>query len=158
MQLEAILKGLNDIIPAPLLTLLTWQDLQLRVCGRSTLDLEVLKRHTQYRGGIFPTDKHIQYFWKVLEEFNEEEKRLFLRFAYGRERLPPESELKNENMKIFPITSRNPDSRLPQAETCFFNVKLPSYTSKSIMKDKLRYAIMHSRSMDGDVENTRAFS
>jgi len=89
----------------------------------------LLKKHTQYRGGIKPTDAHIQNFWKVLEQFSPGERTLFLRFAWGRERLPPECEF-HEEMKIFPNNKGNHDKQLPHADTCFFNVSLPAYSTE----------------------------
>ena len=95
------------------------------------------------------------WFWEVLEEFTDEERRLFLRFAWGRERLPPEEELAREEMKLFPlITDGDSDEPLPTAETCFFNVKLPHYTSIDVLREKLRYAILHTRTIDGDLEHS----
>jgi hypothetical protein len=51
-------------------------------------------------------DPHVQWFWQALHSFTQTEKCLFLRFAWGRERLPPEEELKHEEMKIFPLAAK----------------------------------------------------
>ena len=39
---------------------------------------------------------------------------------------------------------------LPTSQTCFFQIRLPEYTSQAILADKLRYAIKHCRSIDMD--------
>jgi hypothetical protein len=70
------------MVPVALLSLFTWQDLEMRVCGRTEINLTVLKRNTRYRGGIKPSDHHIIYFWEVLEEFSQHERSMFLRFAW----------------------------------------------------------------------------
>ena len=36
---------------------------------------------------------------------------------------------------------QNPDTALPKADTCFFNIELPNYSSKNILKQKLLLAI-----------------
>jgi len=89
----------------------------------------------------------------VLEEFSPAERSLFLRFAWGRERLPAETEFQEE-MKIFPNSKENPDKQLPHADTCFFNVSLPAYSSQLLMKERLLIAITHTMSMDGDTATT----
>ena len=50
-----------------------------------------------------------------------------------------------------PLESTNdPDQYLPTAQTCFFSLSLPQYTSKDIMLSKLRYAINNAELMDAD--------
>ena len=39
---------------------------------------------------------------------------------------------------------------LPTAQTCFFQLKLPVYSSKEMLAEKLRYAISNCRSIDMD--------
>ena len=75
-------QGMSAMVPVSLLSLFTWQDLEMRVCGRTEINLTVLKRNTRYRGGIKPTDPHIIYFWDVLEDFSQHERMLFLRFSW----------------------------------------------------------------------------
>jgi len=150
-QIAAVLRGLCSVVPRALLCLPTWVDLALRVCGKHELDLQLLKRHTRYRAGVNETDPHVLLFWRVLENFTNNERRLFLRFAWGRERLPPEEELQREELKIFPLPCKSPDQQLPQAETCFFTLKLPKYSTLEIAREKLLYAIIHTRTIDGDM-------
>eukprot|EP01114_Cavostelium_apophysatum_P014886 TRINITY_DN3963_c0_g1_i3.p1 TRINITY_DN3963_c0_g1~~TRINITY_DN3963_c0_g1_i3.p1 ORF type:complete len:4002 (+),score=1092.69 TRINITY_DN3963_c0_g1_i3:116-12121(+) len=147
LQMDAILRGLNSVIP--LLNFFTWRDMRSLVCGDPEINLELLKKHTQYRGGVQASDPHVQYFWNVLEEFSPKERSLFLRFAWGRERLPPENDF-NEEMKIFPNSKDNQDKQLPHADTCFFNLSLPRYSSQNVMKEKLLVAITHTLAMDAD--------
>lgn len=37
--------------------------------------------------------------------------------------------------------NRNQDQALPKADTCFFNIELPDYSTKTIMRDKLLLAV-----------------
>lgn len=39
---------------------------------------------------------------------------------------------------------------LPTAQTCFFQLRLPPYSSQEIMAEKLRYSINNCRSIDMD--------
>jgi hypothetical protein len=45
----------------------------------------------------------------------------------------------------------SPDKYLPHAQTCFFSLSLPAYSTKEIMREKLLYAIKNSPNMDADV-------
>ena len=45
-----------------LLKLFTWMELEILVCGRPEIDIEVLRNHTEYRG-FRRTDPTIRYFW-----------------------------------------------------------------------------------------------
>ena len=39
---------------------------------------------------------------------------------------------------------------LPTSQTCFFQLRLPPYSSKAMMAERLRYAIQNCRSIDMD--------
>lgn len=39
---------------------------------------------------------------------------------------------------------------LPTAQTCFFQLRLPPYTTQEIMAEKLRYSINNCRCIDMD--------
>ena len=43
-----------------------------------------------------------------------------------------------------------PDNFLPESYTCFFLLKLPRYTCKAVLREKLRYAIHFCKSIDTD--------
>ena len=43
---------------------------------------------------------------------------------------------------IFSVARRQSTDRLPTASTCFNLLKLPSYSKKTILREKLKYAIM----------------
>ena len=67
-----------------MLSLFTWNELELLICGKSVIDLELLRRHTEY-SGCSPSDNHINFFWNILNSFNEDMKRKFIRFAWAQE-------------------------------------------------------------------------
>jgi other hect domain ubiquitin protein ligase E3 len=91
LQLREIRRGLGEVLPLPLLELCTWQDLEWRVCGRPTIDIKLLKRHTTY-SGIQANASHIKFFWNVLKSFSQEDRRAFVRFAWAQERLPADDQ------------------------------------------------------------------
>ena len=85
--LEAMYSGLTSLIPARALQLFTAAELEELVCGEREIDVELMKRHTTYVK-YKDTNAVVVNFWKVLEEFTNEERVLFLRFVWGRTRLP----------------------------------------------------------------------
>ncbi|OQS02576.1 regulator of chromosome condensation (RCC1) [Thraustotheca clavata] len=147
-----IARGLSTILPVPTLSLLTWRDLSVLTCGKATVDIDLLKRRTTYGDGCAATDAHIAYFWEVLKELSDAQKALFLRFVWGRSRLPTHAADFTQDFKIsgMPKAVGKPDAYLPLAHTCFFSIDMPAYTSKAVMKEKLLYAITHCTAIDAD--------
>jgi len=149
-QAEAIRRGLTLIIPEGVLNLLTWRELETLVCGKPILDVDLLKTNTIYRS-CSETDTIIEFFWRAIVEFTPEERSMYLRFVWGRSRLPLTS-------KDFPMkhtveilrTQNDPDLMLPVAHTCFFQLEIPRYSSYEVCRDKLRYAITHCQAIDTD--------
>lgn len=71
-----------------------------------------------------------------------------MRFVSGRSRLPAnlaDLSQRFQVMKVDRITNG-----LPTAQTCFFQLRLPPYSSQEIMAEKLRYAINNCKSIDMD--------
>ena len=59
----------------------------MQVCGSPDIPLALLKSVATYKG-IEATAPLVQWFWEVMEEFTTQERSLFLRFVWGRTRLP----------------------------------------------------------------------
>lgn len=57
------------------------------MCGSPDIPLTLLKSVATYKG-IEATAPLIQWFWEVMDEFTNAERSLFLRFVWGRTRLP----------------------------------------------------------------------
>jgi len=133
--------GLSEMIPSQLLSLLTWQDFEMRLCGKPEINIELLRRHTEY-SGVKSSAPHIKYFWTVLKNFTHDERSRFIKFAWAQERLPASDEdfarervrmlIKARNMR----KNENPDDVFPRADTCFFNLELPPYSSEKVMEEK----------------------
>lgn len=141
---KAMRQGLSSVIPSRFLSLLTFKELELEVCGQPEIDIELLKANTTYTGCSM-TDPHIKYFWAVLEKFSQLERAQFLRFSWGRSRLPPPSKFKD---KLRIESAQHDISHLPIAHTCFFSIELPRYTSEEMMRQKLTTAITFCSSIE----------
>ena len=55
-------------------------------------------------------------------------------------------------MSFFQILDKYypPDHYLPESYTCFFLLKLPRYSCKLVLEEKLRYAVYFCKSIDTD--------
>eukprot|EP01108_Squamamoeba_japonica_P000247 TRINITY_DN1033_c0_g1_i1.p1 TRINITY_DN1033_c0_g1~~TRINITY_DN1033_c0_g1_i1.p1 ORF type:complete len:311 (+),score=131.27 TRINITY_DN1033_c0_g1_i1:1-933(+) len=155
-QLAAVRRGLGSVVSLATLSLLTWRELKLRVEGSAEIDLALLRRNTVYRGGYDARHRVVQLFWRVLESFSDAERALFLRFAWGRARLPPNDAAFTQKLKLSLLDCANPDEHLALSHTCFFDLELPPYSSFEIMRRKLLYAITQCVAMDSDFTVTNA--
>uniref|UniRef100_A0A8C9U1I0 HECT-type E3 ubiquitin transferase n=1 Tax=Scleropages formosus TaxID=113540 RepID=A0A8C9U1I0_SCLFO len=146
-QVMAVREGMSSIIPVPLLSLLTAKQLEQLVCGLPEVSVEMLKKVVRYRD-ITENHQLIGWLWQSLEEFTNEERVLFLRFVSGRSRLPSNPADITQKFQIIKVD--RPINGLPTAQTCFFQLRLPPYTSQAVLAERLRYSIHNCPSIDMD--------
>ncbi|XP_078541321.1 putative E3 ubiquitin-protein ligase HERC1 isoform X2 [Lissotriton helveticus] len=146
-QVAAVREGMSWIVPVPLLSLLTAKQLEQMVCGMPEISVEVLKKVVRYRE-VDEQHQLVQWFWQTLEEFSNEERVLFMRFVSGRSRLPANTADISQRFQIMKVD--RPYDSLPTSQTCFFQLRLPPYSSQLVMAERLRYAINNCRSIDMD--------
>ncbi|XP_053720543.1 probable E3 ubiquitin-protein ligase HERC1 isoform X1 [Synchiropus splendidus] len=146
-QVAAVREGMSWIIPVPLLSLLTARQLEQMVCGMPEICCDVLKKVVRYRE-VDEQHALVQWFWQTLEEFSNDERVLFMRFVSGRSRLPANTADISQRFQIMKVD--RPFDSLPTSQTCFFQLRLPPYSSQSVLAERLRYAINNCRSIDMD--------
>lgn len=137
-QLRAMRRGFFTIVPPRGVSFFTAEELETLVAGSSIVDIGRLRQHTQL-SGYRQTDPTIQSFWRVLESFSNAERCMFLKFAWGRSRLPTGNWARDDYMKIYRVAA--PLGSLPVAHTCFFQLDLPPYGTDELLREKLLYAI-----------------
>ncbi|KAG5489799.1 hypothetical protein GH5_00682 [Leishmania sp. Ghana 2012 LV757] len=143
LQLHKMREGLLSVVPEVTVLLLTPEELELRVCGQPDYTPEELRKGATYEG-LTSEDRRVQLLWKALEEATPLQRRLFLRFVSGRDRMPVK-------LRILPLTTQaDADTLLPRAATCFFAIEVPDYSSLEVMKRKLYYSIENCADMDTD--------
>jgi hypothetical protein len=133
-------KGFYRVFNRNLSKILTPDELELIICGTQILDFHELKNACQYEE-YEKNSETIKYFWEILLDFNEEEKKKFLSFVTGCDRAPI------DGLGSLPITISNGGSdlnQLPSAHTCFNNLILPDYKNKEKMKKAILTAINYS--------------
>jgi hypothetical protein len=91
----------------------------------------------EYEAGLSASDTHFVWLWEVLTEGRVGDRVAFLRFAAARSRLPSSAAFL---AKPFTFTRPKggaetaPDSYFPTAQTCFFNLSIPRYSSKEVLR------------------------
>jgi hypothetical protein len=86
--LAALRRGFAAVVPLRAAALLPPAELARRCCGAAAVDVAALRASATY-AGCSASDAHICHFWAALEGFSQPQRRAFLRFAWGRARLPP---------------------------------------------------------------------
>ncbi|KAI8986495.1 hypothetical protein BDB01DRAFT_785829 [Pilobolus umbonatus] len=161
-QTKAFVRGFREVISENWIKIFSPPELQRVLSGEDKdFDITDLRKHTAYDNGYFDQHPIIRSFWQIIHEFTSEEKRAFLKFSTGCPKPPiggfdylqppftirmvpidsTESVGSISLMKSFFKMNANKAGRLPTSSTCFNLLKLPAYTKKSLLKDKLSYAI-----------------
>ncbi|CAJ0938293.1 unnamed protein product, partial [Mesorhabditis belari] len=165
-QQKAFVDGFQSVLNPEWLFLFAPHELQHLISGTTTdIDLQDLRKHVQYYGGFHSNHRLIKWLWQILEsDFSAEERRLFLKFVTSCSRGPllgfaylePPFSIRCVEVSddldqgdtlasvvrgFLAIKRKEAPSRLPTASTCFNLLKLPNYSKKSTLLQKLRYAI-----------------
>ena len=150
LQIDALRRGFTAIVPPSILSLLTARELEHWTSGRPTIDIEMLRRHTEYEEHLSASDPHIKFFWSTLESFDQESRRQWILFSRATSRLPCSDEAwGTARMKIMK-SPHDDDAHMPTASTCFFNVYLPRYSTLVVCTEKMRAAMSQCASMSLD--------
>ena len=113
-----------------------------------TIDIDKLKSITTYSGAS-ESSAIIKRFWRVMTAFDDDQRQMYLKFVWGRSRLP--IDLKNMRQRHhIGVSSYMDKTGFPQAHTCFFSIDLPEYPNDKVMRDKFLVAISMCGEIDTD--------
>eukprot|EP00457_Paulinella_chromatophora_P008096 gb/GEZN01008123.1/.p1 GENE.gb/GEZN01008123.1/~~gb/GEZN01008123.1/.p1 ORF type:complete len:400 (-),score=88.93 gb/GEZN01008123.1/:266-1288(-) len=225
-QIAAVRAALMQVVPSAgeysLLQLLSWKELELRVCGARTIRVQDIKHVTKFIGllgkrtaGSSPADPQahastqqgstntpreggngssgssavvagggseegevrtaaredggedgegdsiVEFFWRLLESYSQDQLKDFLKFVWARASVPgrgePEAEgLARESCQLTVHLLRGNDhsgrpvsERLPSARTCFRELSLPVYPTYEMLRQKMAQALSERAGMVG---------
>jgi len=83
--MEHFLRGVHFVVPKVALQSLSWENAEIRAMGIPTVDIDLLRINTSSEHGY--GDDWMKMYWEVMEEMEEEDKRLYLKFVFGRAKL-----------------------------------------------------------------------
>mmetsp|Transcript_20160 Transcript_20160/g.43793 ORF Transcript_20160/g.43793 Transcript_20160/m.43793 type:complete len:1384 (-) Transcript_20160:144-4295(-) len=143
-QSDAFTRGLWDVIDRSWLRLFNEPELQVLISGASDgkIDVSDMKSNTRYVGGYTMLDINIKRFWSVVSSFSPKHQADLLRFVTSCERPPPLGFASmNPPFTIQRVGIMRDGDKLPSAATCFNTLKLPTYSSETVLRKKLSFAI-----------------
>uniref|UniRef100_A0A8I3PL30 Ubiquitin-protein ligase E3B n=2 Tax=Canis lupus familiaris TaxID=9615 RepID=A0A8I3PL30_CANLF len=163
-QTAALISGFRSIIKPEWTRMFSTPELQRLISGdNAEIDLEDLKKHTVYYGGFHGSHRVIIWLWDILaSDFTPDERAMFLKFVTSCSRPPllgfaylkPPFSIRCVEVSddqdtgdtlgsvlrgFFTIRKREPGGRLPTSSTCFNLLKLPNYSKKSVLREKLSH-------------------
>ncbi|DBA00336.1 TPA: hypothetical protein N0F65_001531 [Lagenidium giganteum] len=142
-QSAAFRAGLADVIDLRWLQMFNEPELQVLISGKGGhLDIEDLRAHTMYTGGYYALDKRVGWLWQALASFTPSEQAAFLRFTTSCQRAPSLGfGALTPPFCVQKIPIRRDDELLPSSSTCFNTLKLPTYSSYKVLREKLLTAV-----------------
>ncbi|CAM4475078.1 unnamed protein product [Leuciscus chuanchicus] len=119
------------------------EELRGVLVGNEEYDWDILKKNTTYEGSFYAEHPTIISFWEVFDELTPNEKKCFLLFITGFEKVPilGMSAVKMRVRTRFDFTQ----DHLPEALTCHALLDLPVYQNKETLRAKVIEAINHKR-------------
>jgi len=150
-QIEAFRKGFNSVFPISNLSIFDNDELVLLFGGSENEDwsYENLINCIHADHGYTMDSPQIIYLVEVMSEMNDTEKRDFIQFVTGCPKLPLGGfkNLKPPFTVVCKTTeaSHKPDEYLPSVMTCANYLKIPQYSCKEVLKEKLEIAYKEGR-------------
>ncbi|KAK7206079.1 hypothetical protein BZA70DRAFT_275641 [Myxozyma melibiosi] len=147
LQTMAFLSGMNDLLSPSWLMMFGPHEMQTLIGGAALpIDLEDWRRNTVL-SGYLQGDDTVRYFWEVISEFSDKEVREVLKFATSVPRAPLQG-FGSLNPKFTIHEAGLQEGRLPTASTCVNMLKLPRYSDKKTLREKLLLSITAGAGFD----------
>ncbi|PVV05437.1 hypothetical protein BB560_000042 [Smittium megazygosporum] len=141
-QIDAFLTGFHEVIPKDLLQIMSEQEVELLISGMPDIDVDDWKNNTEYHGGYSLSSPQIQWFWRAVRSFDQEERAKLLQFVTGTSKVPLDGFAKlqgSDGIQKFQIhLDASSKDRLPSAHTCFNQLDIPLYETY----EKLRFQLL----------------
>jgi ubiquitin-protein ligase E3 A len=135
---EAFRRGFLTLCGGPVFQLVHPMELERLVCGDPHLDFRELRKGVKYEGGYSADSQIVKWLFEVLDDFDLEERKKFLKFFSGSDRAPVGG---LGSLKWTVQRAGGDSERLPSASTCFNILLLPQYGSRAKLRHHLALAI-----------------
>lgn len=141
-QYAAFHEGFHRVLGGRVLELFHSQELMAMVVGNENYDWKELESNAEYKDDYSRDHPTIVKLWQVFHELDLEQKKRFLLFLTGYDRIPI---FGMKSVKLIVQPTSGGDEFLPVAHTCFNLLDLPRYASKAKLREKLLLAIEHTQ-------------
>ncbi|KAI5958943.1 TOM1 [Candida pseudojiufengensis] len=143
-QMENFLIGFHEIIPKDLISIFDEKELELLISGLPDIDVHDWQTNTGYNN-YSPSSLQIQWFWRAVKSFDNEERARLLQFATGTSKVPlngfKELSGASGTCKFSIHRDYGTTDRLPSSHTCFNQIDLPAYENYETLRGSLLMAI-----------------
>uniref|UniRef100_A0A5S6R1R1 HECT domain-containing protein n=1 Tax=Trichuris muris TaxID=70415 RepID=A0A5S6R1R1_TRIMR len=139
---EAFSNGFFRVLTSHLVKFFQPEELMELVIGNEHYDWYEFEKCTEYRGEYWRDHPTIKIFWEVFHSLTNEQKKKFLLFLTGSDRIPF---LGMSQVKMIIQPTGGGSNYYPVAHTCFNLLDLPKFTSKASLADKLTEAIEYNQ-------------
>jgi len=142
-QFRAFERGFKSVVNPRVLNelLVRPEELEVMAVGQQTYDFAALEASARYDDGYTKDSETVMHFWTVLHSLTVEQKKRFLRFVTGSDRVP----IRGLAGIRLVISRAGVDSdRLPSAHTCFDHLLIPDYKDVDKLRSKLLLALDHA--------------
>jgi len=145
-QARAFFHGFADMVQSSWIKMFKPLELQLVIGGSDKpFDIEELKQHCSYSGGYAASQPYIKAFWEIVEEFDDETRANLLKFVTSCPKPPLQGfGALNPKFCVSQVRINSDSDRLATSSTCVNLLKLPKYSSKEVLREKLLYSINSS--------------
>ncbi|XP_028027224.1 probable E3 ubiquitin-protein ligase HERC4 isoform X3 [Bombyx mandarina] len=140
-QFKAFNQGFQKVCGGRIIKLFRSHELMSVVIGNEEYDWEMFQNNCEYKNGYSETDQQIRWFWETFHELPLEDKKKFLLFLTGSDRVPIQG-MRDIKIRIQPVAD---DRFFPVAHTCFNLLDLPRYKTKERLKYYLLQAIQQTQ-------------
>ncbi|XP_074535239.1 putative E3 ubiquitin-protein ligase HERC4 [Halichoeres trimaculatus] len=143
---EEFKRGFMKVCDYEVMGLFQPEELQAVMVGQESYDWDVFKQNTVYEGDYHAEHPNIITFWEVFEKLTDEEKKKFLLFVTGSDRVPFMG-MESIKMKVAVLPNVS-EIHKPESLTCHKLLLLPIYQRYPVeetMHAKLLQAINHNR-------------
>lgn len=154
-QMESVIEGFEKLIPVKQLAIFYPEEMEQLFCGsnseaeggRGHWDASTLLGHIRPDHGYTHDPPVIQWLVEIMASYTPAEQRQFLHFITGSPKLPVGG-FKSLNPPLTVVrktpdgsSGAEPDKYLPSVMTCVNYLKLPEYSSRDVMRERLQVAI-----------------
>ncbi|XP_076998998.1 E3 ISG15--protein ligase HERC5 [Tamandua tetradactyla] len=140
---EEFQRGFYRVCNKEIIELFQPEELKEVITGNTDYDWEAFEKNACYKDGYDSDHPTIIMFWKAFHKLSLEEKKKFLMFLRGTDRM----QIKVlKNMKITFCCPENVNENDPiRSQTCFSILLLPKYSTMKRMEKALQVSIHNSR-------------
>lgn len=143
-QMSNFIAGFHEVIPKDLVSIFDEQELELLISGLPDINVQDWQNNCTYNN-YSASSEQIQWFWRAVKSFDNEERARLLQFSTGTLKVPLNGfkDLRGANgvCKFSIHRDYGAKDRLPSSHTCFNQIDLPVYESYETLRGSLLLAI-----------------